>query len=197
KSKEPFFAVSATRTYSPSQQPKVSIEFREVDHLDFRIYRVKDPIKFFSRLRDAHFFGSEKQELARKKTWLERFHDWKRNLRLRIRNFFRFQLRYETRYRHHKAVVRKREKRRRIPLDITAYAQVPLLNREQLVVAWRELLPKTRGSEHQQIPVNLHRKGLYLVEVANGSLRAYTLLMITNLAMVSKNAPGQMLLYVS
>lgn len=194
--KEPFFTVSTTQTYSPSQQPKVSITFRQVDHLDFRIYRVKDPVKFFSRLRDAHSFGGEKEKLARRKTLLERFHEWKRNLRLKIRNFFRFQVRYETRSRHHTAVVQKRELRRRIPLDIAAYAQVPLLNREQLAVAWRELLPKTRGSEYQEIPVNLHQKGLYLVEVTDGSLRAYTLLMITSLAMVSKNAPGQMLLYV-
>ena len=194
--KEPFFTVSTSRTYSPSQQPKVSITFRQVDHLDFRIYRVKDPIKFFSQLRDAHSFGGEKEKLARRKTLLERFHEWKRNLRLKFRNFFRFQLQYETRSQHYAAAVHKRELRRRIPLDIAAYAQVPLLNREQLVLAWRELLPKTRGSEYQEIPVDLHKTGLYLVEVTDGNLRAYTLLMVTSLAMVSKNAPGQMLLYV-
>jgi alpha-2-macroglobulin len=77
-SSESFFAVSSRQTYSPSQQPRVSIEFRQIDHLDFRVYRVKDPIQFFSKLRDAHSFGSEKQELAREKTWLEEFHDWKR-----------------------------------------------------------------------------------------------------------------------
>ncbi len=143
ESTEPFFAVSSHQTYSPSQQPKVSIEFRQVDHLDFRVYRVNDPIQFFSKLRDAHSFGSEKQELAREKTWLERFHDWKRDWRLAIRDFFRGQLRYETRYRRHEAGVRAREKQRRIPLDVAAYAQVPLLNREQLVLGWRELLPRT------------------------------------------------------
>ncbi|HXH49477.1 MAG TPA: MG2 domain-containing protein [Terriglobia bacterium] len=195
-SKEPFFTVSTSRTFSPAQQPKVSITFRQVDHLDFRVYRVMDPVNFFSKLRDAHSFGGIKQELARRKTLLERFHNWKRDLRLRIRNFFRFQLQYQTRAKYHAAVVRKRELRKRIPLDIAAYAQVPLLNREQLVLGWRELLPRTRGTEYQQIPVVLHNKGLYLVEVTDGSLRAYTLLMITSLAMVSKNAPGQMLLYV-
>ncbi len=196
-STEPFFAVSSHQTYSPSQQAKVSIEFRQVDHLDFRVYRVNDPILFFSKLRDAHSFGSEKQELAREKTWLERFHDWKRDWRLAIRDFFRGQLRYETRYRRHEAGVRTREKQRRIPLDVAAYAQVPLLNREQLVLGWRELLPRTRDSEHEGIPIDLHQKGLFLVEVANRELRAYTLLMITDLCMVSKNAPGQILLFVA
>jgi uncharacterized protein YfaS (alpha-2-macroglobulin family) len=196
-SAEPFFVVSSSQTYSPSQQPKVFIEFREVDHLDFRIYRVKDPIQFFSKLRDAHSLGSDKQELAREKTWLERFHDWKRDLRLSIRKFFREQLQYQTRNQRYEAMVRKREKQRRIPLDLAAYAQVPLLNREQLVIAWRELLPKTRGSEHEQIPVDLHQKGLFLVEVANSGLRAYTLLMITDLAMISKYSPGQIVLFVA
>jgi len=197
ESTEPFFAVSSRQTYSPSQHPTVSVEFRQVDHLDFRVYRVKDPLQFFSKLRDAHSFGSEKQELARERTWLERFHDWKRDLRLSIRDFFRQQLRYETRYRQHEAAVRKREKQRRIPLDVAAYAQVPLLNHEQLVVAWRELLPKTRGSEREEIPVDLHQKGLFLVELANGGLRAYTLLMVTELALVSKNSRGQILLFLA
>jgi hypothetical protein len=197
ESTEPFFSVSSGQTYSPSQAPKISIEFREVDHLDFRIYRVKDPVQFFAKLRDAHSFGGEKQELQREKTWLERFHDWKRDLRLSIREFFREQLQLRTRLERYEAVVRKREKQRRIPLDVTSYAQVPLLNRAQLVTAWRELLPKTRGSEHERIPVDLHQKGLFLVEVASGGLRAYTLLMITDLAMVSKNAPGQLLLFVA
>ena len=80
---------------------------------------------------------------------------------------------------------------------MTAYAQVPLLNREQLVLSWRELLPKTRDSEYREIPVDLHQKGLFLVEVTNRELRAYTLLMITDMALVSKTAPGQILLFVA
>ena len=128
-------------------------QFRQVDHLDFRVYRVKDPVQFFAKLRDAHSFGSEKAELAREKTWLERFHEWKRDLRASIRDFFRPQLRYETRCQFHAARVQE-QKLQRIPLDVTAYAQVPLLNREQLVLGWRELLPKTRDS---RIPGNPRR----------------------------------------
>ena len=196
-STEPSFSVSSSQTYSPSQAPNISINFRQVDHLDFRIYRVKDPVQFFAQLRDAHSFGSEKQNLQREKTWLEIFHDWKRDLRSSIRQFFRQQLQYRTRNERYETLVRKREKQRRIPLDVAAYAQVPLLNRAQLVTAWRELLPKTRGFEHERIPVDLHQKGLFLVEIAHAGLRAYTLLMITDLAVVSKNSPGQILLFVA
>lgn len=195
-STEPFFVVSSHQTYSPSQEPKVGLQFRQVDRLDFRVYRVKDPAQFFAKLRDAHSFGSEKRELAREKTWLERFHEWKRDLRTSIRNFFRFQLQYETRARR-RATQASEQKQLRMPLDVTSYAQVPLLNRQQLVLAWRELLPKTRDSEYRTIPVDLHEKGLFLVEVAHRELRAYTLLMITELALVSKTSPGQILLYVA
>jgi hypothetical protein len=80
-STEPSFSVSSRQTYAPSQQPKIWISFQQVDHLDFRVYRVKDPVQFFSKLKDAHSFGSEKAELAQEKTWLERFHEWKRDLR--------------------------------------------------------------------------------------------------------------------
>ena len=195
-STEPFYSVSSRQTYAPSQQPKVWIRFRQVDHLDFRVYRVKDPVQFFAKLKDAHSFGSEKAELAREKTWLERFHEWKRDLRLSIRDFFRGQLRFETRWQFHSSRVQER-KLQRIPLDVTAYAQVPLLNRQQLVLGWRELVPRTRDSEYQEIPVDVREKGLYLVEVAHRELRAYTLLMITDLALVSKTAPGQVLLFVA
>src|SRR3990170_728388 len=51
---EPFFTVSSRQTYAPSQQPKVWVEFRQVDRLDFRIYRVKDPEQFFAKLKEAH-----------------------------------------------------------------------------------------------------------------------------------------------
>jgi hypothetical protein len=196
ESSEPGFSVSSRQTYAPSQQPKVWIRFRRVDHLDFRVYRVQDPLQFFVKLRDAHSFGSEKTELAREKTWLERFHEWKRDLRLSLRDFFRQQLKYETRWQFHTARVHE-QKLKRIPLDVTAYAQVPLLNRQQLVLGWRELLPLTRESAYQEIPVDIRQKGLFLVEVAHRELRAYTLLMITDLALVSKTAPGQVLLFVA
>src|SRR5579863_5052128 len=103
ESTEPFFSVSSRQTYAPSQQPSVSIEFRQVDSLDFRIYRVNDPVQFFAKLKDAHSFGSIKQELAREKTLLERFHDWKRDLRFEIRDFLRSQVRWETRNQYHMA----------------------------------------------------------------------------------------------
>ncbi len=195
ESTEPYFSVSSRQTYAPSQKPNVSIEFRRVDHLDFRIYHVNDPIQFFAKLKDAHSFGSMKQELAREKTWLERFHDWKRNWREWIRDFFREQVSYETRAQRHAAQLASKPVTR-IPLDVTAYAQMPLLNRQQLVLSWRELLPRTRDTEWQEIPVDLHTKGLYLIEVTSAGLRAYTLLMITDMALVSKSAPGQVLLFV-
>ena len=108
-STEPSFSVSSRQTYAPSQQPKIWISFRQVDHLDFRVYRVKDPIQFFSKLKDAHSFGSEKAELAREKTWLERFHEWKRDLRASIRDFFRSQLRFETRWQYHSSRVQEQK----------------------------------------------------------------------------------------
>ncbi len=195
-STEPSFSISSRQTYAPSQQPKIWISFRQVDHLDFRVYRVKDPVQFFSKLKDAHSFGSEKAELAQEKTWLERFHEWKRDLRAQIRDFFRSQLSFETRIQRHAAHLQEK-KLQRIPLDVTSYAQMPLLNRQQLVLGWREVLPKTRDTESQELPVDLHDKGLYLVEVAHNELRAYTLLMVTDLALVSKTAPGQVLLFVA
>ena len=103
-STEPAFSVSSRQTYAPSQEPKIWISFRQVDHLDFRVYHVKDSVQFFSKLKDAHSFGSEKEELAREKTWLERFHDWKRDLRTSIRTTSAPNFSFETRWQYHSRV---------------------------------------------------------------------------------------------
>src|SRR5574337_372310 len=116
-STEPFFTVSSQQTFAPSQQPKIWIQFRQVDRLDFRIYRVKDAVAFFGKLKDAHSFGSEKRELAREKTWLERFHEWKVDLRLSLRDFFRYQLSFDTRA-SYRSTRTQQQKLNRIPLDV-------------------------------------------------------------------------------
>ncbi len=41
-----------------------------------------------------------------------------------------------------------------------------------------------------------HDKGVYLVEATNGTLRAYTIVVVTDIAIITKAAPGRLLCYV-
>ena len=46
------------------------------------------------------------------------------------------------------------------------------------------------------VPIEVNRKGVYLVEAVNGELRAYTVAVVTDLTMVNKTAPGgEMVVY--
>ena len=54
----------------------------------------------------------------------------------------------------------------------------------------------TKRWESETIPVPVNDKGLYLVEAAHEDLRAYTLVIVTDLTIVTKTAPGHLLSFV-
>src|SRR5918993_221437 len=65
-STKPYFSLTTNRTYSPNEPARMWASYQNVDHLDFRIYRVKDPNKFFKQLDNPHQMGEEeKEELAK------------------------------------------------------------------------------------------------------------------------------------
>src|SRR5262249_33250452 len=70
-------------------------------------------------------------------------------------------------------------------------------NQSQLVQSWHETLPPQSEQERYYkplaVPLDLHEKGVYLIEAVHGEHRAYTVLLITNLALVTKSAAGHML----
>jgi hypothetical protein len=62
---KPFFSLSTNRTYGSSERARLWIDYQGIDKLDFRVYRVKDPLRFFTRLENPHQMGdSEEEEFA-------------------------------------------------------------------------------------------------------------------------------------
>ena len=45
---KPFFSLSTHRTYGSADTARIWVDYQAVDHLDFRVYQVKDPRKFFT-----------------------------------------------------------------------------------------------------------------------------------------------------
>jgi uncharacterized protein YfaS (alpha-2-macroglobulin family) len=187
-----YFSVSTDRTFHPGEKATVHLYAREVQALEFRLYRVNDPVLFFEKLGDVHGFGhsSPKEEIDQE-TWVERFHDWKRETWLDIRNFFRRQFSP-----HSRAAIREsQDTARKHQSEATLFAQVPLLNSKQLVARWRQEMPPRFFSDHQNVPVEKLDRGVYVIEATDGTLRAYTLLLVTQMAVITKTAPGQMLAF--
>src|SRR5260370_30877536 len=80
--------------------------------------------------------------------------------------------------------------------DATRYPGLPLLNEEQVVSVGRQNGSHTQRWESETIPVTVDEKGLSLVEAAYEDLRAYTLVIVTDLTIVTKTAPGRLLAFV-
>src|ERR1051325_8652017 len=47
---KPNFSLSTNRIYGASEKTRIYISYQGINYLDFRVYQVKDPIKFFKQL---------------------------------------------------------------------------------------------------------------------------------------------------
>src|SRR5438270_12336752 len=60
---KPYFSLTTNRTYSPNESARLWASYQNIDYLDFRVYRVKDPNKFFKQLDDPHQKGEQEKEV--------------------------------------------------------------------------------------------------------------------------------------
>lgn len=189
---KPFFQLSTNHTYGTADKGRVWITYEAIDHLDFRVYRVNDPVAFFEQLNDPHQMGQrDKNEVAsayqEKPSALEKVRSFKVSIFKSIKNYLRRQLDRNTR----ETFVQKFHGEDRLPLNVADYARVPLLNPNQLVGSWREMLPAPQDtSDTRFVTLGKRDPGVYLVEAVNQDLRAYTIAIVTDITLVTKTAPG-------
>ncbi len=191
------FNISTNRTFSPDERPTIHLYAHDVDELEFRVYRVNDPEKFLTNLPDLHSFGNafpngHKGQID-ERTWLEKFHDWKHHLWYLIRHFFRSQFSQETRdaFRVKQSSLAKRTR----IVGVAQFAQIPLVNDRQLVARWRQEMPPTYISDSQDLPIDKLPAGLYLVEATDGHYKAYTLLMVSHMVLITRTTTGTILAF--
>jgi uncharacterized protein YfaS (alpha-2-macroglobulin family) len=193
----PAFSLSTSETFTTRDAPHFFLTFRRVEQLDIRVYRVRDPFRFFAGLPDPHQFGTDAPlDVPQERSWFERLTAWKRSQRSRIRHVLRAQV--SPRYRAARRVTDDRTRAaQRVQLDVSTFAQVPLLNPDHLVTSWRELLPNHRDPEFRRIPFPVDSPGLYLVEATHDRLRAYTVVVVSDVGLVTKISPGELLLFAA
>jgi hypothetical protein len=56
---EPYFSLSSNRTFGVGGKPSVSLNAWNVPALEFRVYRINDPVQSFQQLESAHEFGRD------------------------------------------------------------------------------------------------------------------------------------------
>ncbi|MDR3746776.1 MAG: alpha-2-macroglobulin family protein [Acidobacteriota bacterium] len=189
---EPWFSLSSERTYLPGEKIEVAVYTHNVNALEFRVYRVKDPVKFFSQMQELHTFGGRGPAMPKQAhTWLEKFHAWKHRIWAWFRDFIREQFSPESRHKIRLWQIGESEKKQGPKVE--GYAQVPVLNQQQLVAEWKWAVPPHQRWESQTVAVPVSEKGVYLVEANNGTLRAYTIVVVTEIAIITKSAPGRLM----
>ena len=196
-----FFSLGSDRTYAPGEEPSIQMWAGGVDKLQFRVYRVSKPEDFLLNLSDFHRFDRSSGIRPRNLTLLERFHRWKGSLKSDLRNIIRAQYGPESRHRIRAALLPESKstgapKAKKAPSPAALadeFATVPVLNSQQLVSKWNQPVEKKQRWESTRIPMRLPGKGLYLVEATDGKLAAYTILSVTDIALVLKGAPGRIL----
>ena len=193
---KPYFSLSTNRTYSTADKTRVWINYVGVDHLDFRVYRVSDPVKFFKRLSNPHKMGEQEKlevtaSIKQTPSLIEKIREFKVSVYKSLKNYFRSQLRRES------LNQKFRGEGDRVPLNVADFARVPLLNPDQLVSSWRERLqPLDSFYDARMVMLGKRDPGVYLIEAVNGDLRAYTVAIVSDLTLINKTAPtGEMLVF--
>ncbi|HJZ68213.1 MAG TPA: MG2 domain-containing protein, partial [Blastocatellia bacterium] len=199
-SSKPYFSLSTNRTYATADRARVWINYASIDYLDFRLYRVDDPVKFFKGLEDPHKMGEgEKVQIVasmkKEPSVLERVRELKVSFFKSIKDYFRNQLRRGTRESLNQKLGREGD---REPLNVADYARLPML-KDQLVSSWREkLTPLDNLYDTRMVMLGKRDAGVYLVEAVNAELHAYTIAIVTDLTMIQKTGPtGEMLVYAA
>ncbi len=192
----PAFTLWSSQIYTTDERPAFDLTFVKIDHLDFRVYKVQDPLAFFAGLKDPHQLGSETPVVPQEQTWLERLANWKYERRLAIRQFLRGQVSYDYRVRRREAADQAKVSQRQV-LRANTFAQVPLLNAAALVASWREVLPPMRDPDTRRIPLEVKEPGVYVVEAVSAPLKAYTIVIVSDIGLVTKTSPGQILVFAA
>jgi uncharacterized protein YfaS (alpha-2-macroglobulin family) len=192
---EAFFSLASERTYLPGEKPTVSVYSHNVSTLEFRTYRVNDAVKFFSQMQELHGFGGRGPAMPKQaRTWLEKFHAWKHRIWAWFRDFIRAQFSPESRHKIRLWEMGKSEKKQGPRVE--TYAQVPVLNQQQVVSVWKWTVPPHQQWESQTVAIPVSEKGVYLVEATNGKLRAYTIIVVSEIAIITKAAPGRLMSFI-
>ena len=191
---EPYFALMSERTFGSGGKPTISMNGWNLDSLEFRVYRVNDPRRFFESLEQPHAFGGAAPAPPRERTMLEQVRSWKRELRANIRRSLRAQF-TESPSAHLESVLPRRYGALNQPVALNnadaanarRYAENPLLNPQQLVLAFTRPVGARSRWDREDVDIPVSDKGVYLVEAVHHELRAYTILFVSDLVMISKS----------
>ena len=79
----------------------------------------------------------------------------------------------------------------------TQYAEAPVLNSQQLVLTFQHPPNSHFRWDSNNVEIGVKDRGVYLVEAVRGELRAYTILMVSDLVMITKTGKDRIVNFVA
>lgn len=191
-----YFSLASAETVPPGREAQVRVQAQGVGQLEFRLYRVRDPRAFFLKLDSPSSFGMGRGRVFRRLAPLERFAGWKRRQLAQLRDLVRMQFTPDNRSRIRAWLKGGQEKPVTPAGGAPSYAGVPVLNPDQLVKRWTQPVRGKQPWESVMVRVPLPEAGVYVLEATDQTKQAYTVLLATPVAVISKAYEGRLALRV-
>ena len=178
------------------EPPTIKLEAQGLPYADVRIYKIPDPEAYVRGLADPHRPVTD--NTPRRPSSIDLLvESYQRTFRQEYRGL-RVALARPSRKAIKKVVPDvKRELEEVVRANPKGEQHLAVLRDFPLLAAWREDL--TDGGEwvYRELPFGEREPGVYLVEATQGHEAAHTVVIVGSLAMVTRQGPGQLVVYTT
>ncbi len=190
---EPRFYISTEQIFSPGDAAFVTIETQWLAYVDIRVYKVDNPLGFFKTQPNAHQPWEKNYDAGTNALYIlsKTFNTAVDTSRNYLRSFVNYDLRTGI------ADIFPSLRDVAYPSNITTeHSTVKLLKNYPLQRSFRFFPDEKTGWNYNHIPINESEPGVFLVEGVKDREAGYTLVVISKLAVITKQADDALLCYV-
>ena len=157
----PAFSLSTSEVFTTRDAPNFYLTFRRIPQLDFRVYKVQRPVRVLRRPRAIRISSaaSEADVPAGAHAGSSGSPTGSAASASGLRRSCAARSSHDYRVTRRAGDATRREVAQRVVLNVNTFAQVPLLNPDQLVTSWRELLPESARPEVRRVPLDVKAAG--------------------------------------
>ena len=198
--------VSSPGNFSTWQRPYFTVSLKNITQMRVYVYKIKDPIKFFASMKDPsrvpeeEFTNIPKSIYETTTTVMDRMQEefikWRRN-------FFSYEFRRTLLNMMH-ALGMKEKKRKKKKKSLTTIRKEKeryirrFFSGQSLVSSWKvQIGAKDNKWHYKKLFLGIRKKGVYLVKLVAAGKRAYTVIIISNISVISKTDHKRSVFFVA
>jgi uncharacterized protein YfaS (alpha-2-macroglobulin family) len=193
---QPRFFLSTERVFSPQENDiKIRLEARSVPYVDFRLYRVPDPQKFFAQQEDLHrvILKNAPKGPSSLDVLSEAWRASNENLFNMMRNRFSKKARKVGGKAYAETLSNIYESG---TTQSTPRVVVPFLQGYELVDLWREDVSyDSQEWSYLDVAITPRQAGVYLVEGIYGKEIGYTVVILSKIVLLTRQSQDRFLVY--